>query len=196
MIRRFFSALFSFAVLATALALPSNASVFAAPPSGLEITRVGTDAMGADTFDNRNREFVRFKNDSAVAVDLTNVYTEDNWSHGNVFAHTCNKYKFSGVGLPDGPDGDDTPDGFTLQAGMFVTVYNGSRDAGNYYDSASTPPTYKMYANSDTDCGTFGHYFNNNNDRVWLMYDATGDGVPPANLSFRDWDWNGGYTVP
>ena len=191
--RRFFSALFSFAVLATALVLPGNAatgSVTVPPVGSLLIVRVGTDAMGTDNFDNRNREFIRFKNVSGANVDLTGVYTEDNWAHENNSASTCNTYKFPGVGLPDSDlDGNSDPDGFMLAPGQYVNVYNGSRIGGNYYDTAID--TYKMYADSDTDCGTFGHYFNNDADKVWMMH---GPG-PTTVLHAKDWDWGGGYFI-
>lgn len=167
-------------VAGLAPAASSTAVTIAAPPAvnDLKIVEVGTDAMGADTFANRNREFVRFQNVSGHAVDVANVVVEDSWAHGKTVdgvAHTCNTYKIT-----------DLPDNATTEIahGEYVTVFNGVRWGGNYKSGSE----YRLYANSDVDCGTAGQFFNNNND---VVYVALGSAV----LASTSWDWNGGYTV-
>lgn len=158
----------------------ASAAVTPAPAAGdLKITRVGTDAMGSDSFANRNREFVTFKNVSGHAVDVANVLVEDNWAHGRTVAHrahTCNTYK-----LTDLPDNASTE----IAAGETVTVFNGTRIGGDFKAGGE----YRLYANSDTDCGTFGQFYDNNADTAWV---TLADGT---ELAKKSWDWNGGYYI-
>ncbi|WP_170223821.1 lamin tail domain-containing protein [Nonomuraea turkmeniaca] len=148
------------------------------PGDVLRIVEVGTDAMGADSYANRNREFVKFQNVSDGPIDVANVLVEDNWAHAKTVkgdAHTCNTYKI--VDLPD--------NGTTVIAkGEYVTVFNGSRLGGDRKINGSE---YQLFADSDTDCGTAGQFFNNNNDTAWVTK-ANGD-----VLSSYSWDHNGGY---
>lgn len=161
----------------------TSASASAAAPApaagDLKIVRVGTDAMGADSFANRNREYVSFKNTTGGPVDVANVLVEDNWAHGRTLAsraHSCNMYK-----ITDLPDNSTTE----IAAGESVTVLNGSHVGGN----VKVGNEYRLYADSDTDCGTFGHVLNNDADAAWV---TTSTGSP---LASKDWDWNGGYYV-
>lgn len=50
-------------------------------------------------------------------------------------------------------------------------------------------PEYRLYANSDVDCGTAGHFLNNDADTVWVTLADGGE------LAKKSWDWNGGYYV-
>ncbi|MEV0616083.1 hypothetical protein AB0I81_22410 [Nonomuraea sp. NPDC050404] len=155
-----------------ASAVPASA---AAPDNNdLKIVQVGTDAMGADSFSNRNREFVKFENVSSADLDIANVIVEDNWARTNS-SHTCNTYK-----ITDLPGNDTT----VIAAGATVTVYNGSRWGGDRRDGNA----YHLYAKSDVDCGTFGHFFNNDADTAWVVHGNT-------VLAKKSWDWNGGYHV-
>lgn len=160
---------------------PSAASAAASAPAAgdLRIVRVGTDAMGADSFANRNREYVSFKNTTSGPVDVANVLVEDNWAHGRTVAgrsHSCNTYK-----IADLPDNSTTE----IASGESVTVFNGARDGGDY----KVGTEYRLYANSDVDCGTFGQFYDNNLDAVWV---TLSNGTP---LASKSWDWNGGYYV-
>lgn len=147
----------------------------AAPGDTLKIVRVGTDAMGADTYANRNREFVTFKNVSGADFDVADVLVEDSWSRGNSHPHTCNTYKITDLpGI-----GTNT----VLHPNEYVTVFNGERAGGDYKVGAE----YRLYANSDTDCGTSGQFFNNDADTAWVTKGAVTDS--------KSWDWNGGYYV-
>ncbi|MFF0864141.1 hypothetical protein ACFYUV_20450 [Nonomuraea sp. NPDC003560] len=166
----------STAALAAGLvgAIPASADV---PIGALQIVEVGTDAMGSDTFANRNREFVTFKSNSRLPVDITGLVVQDNWSHGNSGPHTCNKYVINA--LPG------QASGAVLGVGETVTVFNGARVGGNYKTASGE---YRLFADSDVDCGTAGHVFNNDADTVWLTSGVT-------DVHSKSWDWNGGYTV-
>ena len=171
------------AVAALMLGGVASATASAAAPApvagDLKIYRVGTDAMGADSFANRNREYVTFRNVSGHPVDVATVLVEDNWAHGRTLAnrsHTCNTYK-----ITDLPDNSTTE----IASGESVTVFNGSRVGGDY----KVGTEYRLYANSDVDCGTYGQFFNNDADTAWVTT-STG-----AELAKKDWDWNGGYYV-
>jgi hypothetical protein len=163
----------------------STASASTAEPvepsaTNLKIVKVGTDAMGTDTYANRNREYVTFKNVSTTdSVDIAGVLVEDNWAHGRTLRgipHSCNTYAISK--LPG-------QDGAVLAPGESVTVFNGQRFGGAY----KTGSEYRLYANSDVDCGTAGHFFNNDADTAWVTK-SNGD-----VLDSQSWDWNGGYYV-
>ncbi|TYB69758.1 lamin tail domain-containing protein [Nonomuraea sp. PA05] len=171
--------LFAAVVAAAGLAgSPASASSSALdlPVGALTIVEVGTDAMGSDTFANRNREFVTFKVTGGGPVDIDGLVVQDNWSKNNGSPHTCNKYVITG--LPG------QGSAALLAAGETVTVYNGSRWGGNYKDGSA----YRLYAKSDVDCGASGHFLNNDADSVWLTSGAT-------QVASKSWDWNGGYTV-
>ncbi|NUP23998.1 MAG: hypothetical protein HOZ81_49685 [Streptomyces sp.] len=168
----------SAAALAAGLvgAVPASADV---PGDVLRIVEVGTDAMGADTYANRNREFVKVQNVSTAAVDVAGVLVEDNWAHAKTVAgdaHSCNTYKI--VDLPGSPT-------TMLAPGEYVTVYNGTRWGGN----RKVGNEYQLFANSDADCGTAGQFYNNDADTAWVTK-SSGDAY-----SSKSWDWNGGYTV-
>lgn len=171
--------LFAAVVAAAGLAgspASAAASVLDLPVGSLQITEVGTDAMGSDNFGNRNREFVAFKNNTGAPVDIDGLIVQDNWSKNTAGSHTCNKYVVTG--LP----GQGAA--ALLGVGETVTVFNGSRWGGNYKVNSE----YRLYAKSDVDCGTAGHFLNNDADAVWLTSGAT-------QVDTKSWDWNGGYTV-
>ncbi|MEU4577459.1 hypothetical protein [Nonomuraea sp. NPDC023979] len=170
----------AFSGLAASPASAATSAAAVAPDSDdLRIVRVGTDAMGADSYSNRNREYVTFKNVSDHAVDIANVLVEDNWAHGRTLAnrsHSCNTYK-----ITDLPDNSTTE----LAAGEYVTVFNGVRAGGDHKAGSE----YRLYADSDVDCGTAGQFYNNDADTAWV---TTAAGV---ELAKKSWDWNGGYHV-
>lgn len=170
------------AAVALALGLGSISSPASAdvPGTVLKIVEVGTDAMGADSRANLNREFVKFQNISNASVDVAGVLVEDNWGHAKTVkgeSHTCNTYKIT-----------DLPGSATTMVapGEFVTVFNGSRWGGD----RKVDSEYQLFAKSDTDCGTFGHFYNNDADTAWVTK-ADGDAY-----SSKSWDWAGGYTAP
>jgi hypothetical protein len=168
------------ALMLGGIASATSAAAAPAPTAGqLQIVRVGTDAMGADSYANRNREYVTFKNVSGGELDIAGVLVEDNWAHAKTLAgesHTCNTYK-----VTDLPDSATT----VLAAGESVTVFNGARWGGD----RKVGSTYELFAKSDVGCGTFGQFYNNDADTAWV---TTSAGV---ELAKKSWDWNGGYYV-
>lgn len=177
MLKRTFAALVGAVLIAIGLYGPSTASAATPPTEGqLQIVEVGTDAMGTDTVGNRNREFVTFTNKTQGDLDIHGVVVEDSWSRMNTKPHTCNKYVING--LPG------QGSAAVLAVGESVTVFNGVRWGGNY----KTGSEYRLYANSDVDCGTAGQFYNNNNDAAYVVRNN-------VVLSSQPWDWNGGYTV-
>lgn len=183
--RRFFSTIFSLSVLAAALVLPTPSAATSLMVGSVKILRVGTDAMGSDTFDNRNREFVRLQVTGAPGdvYDVANVKIEDNWAHFSGSPSSCNTYTIST--LPDSSDADALPDSTVLPVGTVVTVFNGSHSSGDHWTASEG---YKLFANSDTNCGTYGHFLNNDADRVWVT-------KGPAVKDDESWDWGGGYSI-
>jgi hypothetical protein len=174
----------TFATAAVMAGVPSSATAASTaadvPGTVLKIVEVGTDAMGVDTYANRNREFVKFQNVSGGSIDVANVLVEDNWAHAKTVAgdsHSCNTYKVTNL-----PDNATT----TIANGEFVTVFNGRRWGG---DRKVNGNEYQLFANSDPDCGTAGQFYNNDADTAWVSK-ANGD-----VYSSKSWDWNGGYTV-
>lgn len=157
--------------------LPAGPASAAAVPglNDLKIVVVGTDAMGTDTFANRNREYVTFTNATTGDLDIAGVVVQDNWSHSNSGTHSCNRYE-----ITDLPGNDST----VIAGGATVTVFNGSKWGGDRRNSND----YQLYAKSDVDCGTAGHYLNNDADTVWVTKGGT-------DIASKSWDWAGGYTV-
>lgn len=61
-------------------------------PNAVKIVQLGTDAMGSDTFANRNREFVDIKNTGGSPVDIAGWRTEDAWAFGDNSHSLCNTF--------------------------------------------------------------------------------------------------------
>ena len=178
-----FATALALSVLAPSATATTTTSVASAPTANqLKVTKVGTDAMGSDTFTNRNREYVTFKNVSDGPLDIANVVVEDNWAHNRTLmsgpsTHTCNTYKIT--------DLPGTGVNTEILVGEYVTVFNGSGDNVKVNGNE-----YRLFANSDTDCGTLGHFYNNDNDTVWV---TSADGA--TTYGSKSWDWGGGYFV-
>lgn len=158
-------------MLSTIFAGVVGANALSAPVGPLKIVRVGTDAMGTDTFANRNREYVMVYNTDPNPVDIAGLVVEDNWAHNNSFPSTCNTYKVMPAVM-----------GGTVMLGShsYVTVYNGA-------GVNVTTGNMKFYADSNENCGTAGQFFNNEADTVWVTNGTWVDS--------KSWDWNGGYWV-
>jgi len=153
----------------------ANATVLAPTVS---IVRVGTDAMGGDSFVNRNREYVLFKNTGLANTDVDGVTVMDNWRKSNLNnLSNCNKYTVNA--LPG------QGSAAVLASNESVIVLNGwgtDKKLGN---------TYWLYAKSANACGLHGHYLNNDADTLYLMTNAA-DGV---EITHKSWNWHGGYYV-
>lgn len=149
------ASLLAAAVLAAGLAASAPASA-AAPIDNLAISQVGYNAVGADTWFNRNKEYVDIT--AAADVNVKGLTVADSWAknHADDNPKGCNTFTIDSLpGVVPGPDGS-----VTLQAGRKVRVYVGSGTpavSGSYH---------LVYANSK--CGYRGHIFNNGGDTVWL----------------------------
>lgn len=166
--------------LVVAIGLHAKAEAVTAP-GDITITRVGTDAMGGDSFQNRNREYVSFKNTTptSTSVNVAGYTVMDEWRNANLAnTGTCNKYKI-GATLPGKTDA-------LLEAGKSVTVFNG------WGMNRATATGYVLFANSKFSCGLKGHYLNNDKDTAVLK---TGDSASDTVVDSKSWNWNGGYFV-
>lgn len=150
-------------------------------PGDITITRVGTDAMGGDSFQNRNREYVSFKNTTptSTSVNVAGYTVMDEWRNNNLAnTGTCNKYTI-GATLPGKTDA-------LLEAGKTVIVYNG------WGMNRATSMGYVLFANSKFSCGLKGHFLNNDKDTALLK---TGAAASDTVVDSKSWNWNGGYFV-
>ena len=166
------------------LALPAGADVIQTfPTTGVvKIDGQGTDAMGADTFLNRNREFIDLHNTSPTEdVNITGWRTEDAWAFGDNSLSSCNTFKFSTANTNGLAVGSDV----ILPAGHTVRVYTGS-------GVPSTSGTFhRSFQNSPDHCGAHGHYWTNNADDAYLR-----DNAPDHNVvAHVRYNRLGGYEV-
>jgi len=180
MIKNVLSGVTMISLLGAALVIGTIESANAAP-GDITITRVGTDAMGGDSYRNRNREYVSFKNTTpgATPVDVKGYTVMDEWRKANLSSTSpCNKYKIGNT-LPGKTDA-------LLEAGKSVTVFNG------WGVNRATPSGYVLFANSPSSCGLYGHYLSNDKDTAYVM---TGDSATDTVVTSKGWDWHGGYFV-
>jgi hypothetical protein len=176
----------SVAVLAFSGFAATSASA-AAPVLGqsrVKITQLGTDAMGADSFRNRNAEFIEFKNVGAQQVNVKDWETADAWAYGDTSDSKCNMVKLTAANtdLTDGTGGE-----LFLQPGEAVRVYTGFGPAAGETRGAF----HNVFMNSGfaprAGCGLNGQYWTNNADDAYLL-NADGDVV--AHVSYNH---HGGY---
>lgn len=128
--------------------------------ASLSIGTVGYNAVGADTFFNRNREFVDVV--ATSNTDVKDLVVTDSWGHfNNANGVGCNAYKVTnflgGVGAIDG-----TGTGTFLPAGHTLRVYVGSGVP------AVNGTMHYVYMNSHPTCGYHGHFINNLGDVLWI----------------------------
>lgn len=130
------------------------------PGQNVRITQMGTDAAYSDTLANRNQEFVDIQNNGGPDVTVTGWILGDNWSRGNDFTQSCNRFVF-GIGNVDASmvSGADVK----IPSGHTVRVYTGSGTAS--VDGS----LHKVYINSPVGCGTNGHFWTNGTDRANLV---------------------------
>lgn len=168
------------ALVLGALATSANATSAAAPPndivqtfpiagSDLRINKLGTDAMGADSFANRNREFIDIKNVGAAAINIANYRTEDAWAFGDNSLNSCNTFKVKTSNV-DASMVSGTE--VNLQSGHTLRVHTG---AGT---PAAGPGNFHfVYMNSPVACGANGHYITNGADDLYFR-----DGTSPFDV--------------
>ncbi|MEU6725452.1 hypothetical protein ABZ917_17230 [Nonomuraea wenchangensis] len=154
------AAILSAAALAATLTVAGATSASAAAPvDNLRITQVGYNANGADTWFNRNKEYVDVL--AEADVDVKGLTVSDSWAknHADDNPKKCNT--FTVTSLPGVAEVDGK---LILPAGHKVRVYNG---AGTPAVSGSY---HLVYANSK--CGYHGHFYGNGGDTVWLTQGA------------------------
>lgn len=143
-------------VIAASLPASTASASTTAGVDNLQITQVGYNANGADSWWNRNKEYVDIT--AAADVNVKGLTVSDSWakSHSDDNPKKCNTWTIDSLpGVVAGADGS-----LTLPAGHKVRVYNG----------VGTPAVsgvyHLVYANSK--CGYHGHVYGNGGDTVWL----------------------------
>lgn len=132
-----------------------------------KVVDAGTDAMGADRYHNRHREWVTFEKVTPGTADITNWVTVDAWAKGDTSSSACNTFKFKTSNVSAGLITDDD---VVIGQNERVRVYTGN---GTPSDASGDEP-FKVYMNSSWKCGANGHYITNNGDDLYLL-DASGD---------------------
>jgi hypothetical protein len=139
----------------------TGVSAASADVPGLSITRVGYNAVGADTSWNRNQEYVDITAAPDHAVDVKGLVVEDSWAHaaGDDNRGHCNTWTVNSL-----PGIEPTTEGqIMLPAGHTIRVYTGSgRPAVFGVDGRF----HAVYMNSH--CGYHGHFWNNGGDTVYV----------------------------
>jgi hypothetical protein len=159
----------AFLTAAVLVGIPAAASTAAGPIDHLSITQVGYNANGADTWWNRNKEYVEIT--ASDNVDVNGLVVADSWAKANVSdnAEKCNTWTITA--LPGG--------GTTLLPGEKIRVYSGSGTA------VKVGGTFRLFMNSK--CGYRGHYLNNGGDTVWLSQ--------AGNEEWFSYNFDNGYYV-
>lgn len=127
-----------------------------------KIVDAGTDAMGADRYVNRNREWVTFEKVTPGTADITGWVTVDAWAKGDSGSSDCNTFVFSTGKVSAGLRTDGK---VVIGQHERVRVYTGN---GTPSDASGDEP-FKVYMNSNWKCGANGHYITNNGDDLYLM---------------------------
>lgn len=170
------------ATSASASAPPNDVVQNFTPASTMPINKLGTDAMGSDTFANRNREFVDIKNTAAVPAVITDYRTEDAWAFGDNSPSPCNTFKVSTTNVDASMVAGPV---VTLPAGHTLRVYTGAgvpAVAGTFHFA---------YMNSPVGCGASGHYITNAADDLYWR-DGTAAHTVVSHVRFNRL---GGYKV-
>lgn len=170
------SATLAAAVLTAAVlaGVPASASTAAAPIGDLSITQVGYNANGADSFWNRNKEYVEIT--ASADVNVKNLVVADSWAKANAGdnAENCNTYTVTAL-----PGVVEVGGMVTLPAGDKIRVYSGSGTP------VKVGGTFRLFMNSK--CGYRGHYLNNGGDTVWLSQ--------AGNEEWFSYNFDNGYYV-
>lgn len=176
LVKKIFSALVVVASVVAALGL--SASSASADVPGLEIGTVGYNANGADTWVNRNREYVDVTNVSGGPVDVKGMVVQDAWAHarGDDNDRNCNTWTVNSLpGITPGAGGS-----LLLPAGHTIRVYSG---LGRPSTFGTGDRIHAVYMNHR--CGYNGHYLGNTNDTVWITLGSDSES--------KSWDFSNGY---
>jgi len=175
------------ALAAALLAAAAPAPASAAEPE-LEIVRVGYNAAGPDTLQNRWQEYVDLRNVSDDAVNVKGWFVQDRWAHskyGNkAKASDCNTAIFTKEALPyldTDADDDGNEDGLWLPKGHYIRIYTGGAQ------DLSNNNVHSMAINKPS-CGYNGHFWNNTGDTVYVKR-ADGSLVTSFSYDFKQGYW-------
>lgn len=189
MLKKFASLFVAFAAVFLTLGLatsPASAVAQSATVGSFADLAIGTvayNAVGADTFLNRNAEYVDIKNTAAEPVNVQGLVVEDSWRHGQADSYTghCNRITVTSLPAADGTMTADLPAGHTLR------VYTGSGLSKVFGEGGSIHP---VYMDSPDRCGYHGHIWNNNAPAVrtapWDIVYVSLAGVTKSK-SYRFW---------
>jgi hypothetical protein len=148
----------------------STAAVVATPFAELQIGTIGYNAVGTDTYANRNKEFVDVK--AVAAFDVKDLVVSDSWGRvNNPDGVGCNAYKI----VNNLPGKADT----VLPAGHTLRVYVGAGTPS--FDDVRD--RYNVFMNSNDDCGSHGQFFDNLGDRAFI---AKGTQVESRHYGFEN----------
>ncbi|WP_101791041.1 hypothetical protein [Nonomuraea indica] len=149
----------AFATAAVLAGAPASAAVGTDVP-GLEIGTIGYNANGADTWWNRNKEYVDVVNVTDAPVDVKGLVVADGWAKqaGDDNPKNCNTWTVNSV-----PGVTEVEGKLMLPGRHTVRVYSG---AGTPAVSGEGGRFHLVYMNSK--CGYRGHYLNNTGDTVWI----------------------------
>lgn len=168
------SAILSLSFAAALTVAGVSASAASADVAGLSISQVGYNAYGADTYYNRNQEFVDVK--ASVDTDVKGLVVADGWGKAHLEDNPrhCNTYKVAAV-----PGVAEVDGKVTLPAGHTLRVYTG-RGVPSVNNTV-----HSVFM--DSRCGYHGHIWGNGGDTAWIVLGA-------ASSSFA-YDFDNGYTV-
>ena len=177
MIRRIIN--LSAAFLATVLMLGLTASMASADVPGLSISQVGYNAVGADSYLNRNSEYVDIK--ASADTDVTGLRVQDSWRHAtrSTYRAACNTFVVTTANVDPGLVHEDK---VVLPAGHTLRVYVGSGTPAAFAPGGSYHSAY-----IDSKCGYHGHFLNNDRDMVWIVL---GD-----QSAWKGYDFRRGYYI-
>lgn len=154
------------AVLSFAFIVLTAGSSHAATVNNLTIGEFGYNARGADSWFNRNKEYVTLKNTSGASLDLNGLVVTDNWGKSK-FADSpsCNTFKVNVSRI--------------LPVDGVIRIYVGNGTA------VSTGSAQTAFMNSR--CGYKGHIFNNLGDDVWVFHGG--------DWKNKGYDFENGYHI-
>jgi len=169
------------AVLLMALTAPTAHAAARRDIDGLQIGTIGYNARGADTWLNRNAEFVDIANTSDKPVNVYGLRVEDSWAHrmGAEGAGKCNN--FTVTELP-GVEKDDEAKKLELPAGHVIRVYVGAGQPKTFGPGGRWHAVYM-----DHKCGYRGHFLNNLGDTVYIKLNAAEE--------YKRYDFRRGYYI-
>jgi hypothetical protein len=164
--RKVFSGI-ALAVLSFAfVVLTAGSSNAAVAVNTLTIGEFGYNARGADSWFNRNKEYVALRNTSAGTIDLNGLVVTDNWGKAKFDdSPTCNTFKVTASR--------------DLPANGVIRIYVG------YGVAVTTGANQTAFMNSR--CGYKGHIFNNLSDNVWVLHGG--------EWKSKGYDFDNGYYV-